>query len=300
MAHSICNTGSSGLLGTALAAFLSAGGHKVLHLTRKARSGEPAQIVWDPLHGRVPCAALDGVDAVVHLAGENIAAGRWSAERKQKILDTRAIVTRLLCENLVRLPRPPRILLSASAVGFYGSRGNAVVDESSSGGEGFLADVCRQWEAATEPARNAGVRTARLRFGAILSPRGGMLARLLLPFRLGLGGRVGDGCQWMSWIAIDDAVGAVFHALMNDSLDGPINVVSPNPVTNAEFTAALAKILHRPALLHIPAFALRAALGEMADELLLSSIRATPKRLLQTGYAFRQPALDAALQHVLQ
>jgi uncharacterized protein (TIGR01777 family) len=243
---------------------------------------------------------FDGVDAVVHLAGENIAAGRWTSARKAEIRQSRVEGTRRLCEALARLAQPPRVFVSASAIGFYGDRGAQTLTEESGAGSGFLPDVCREWEAATEPASQAGIRVVNLRFGMVLSPAGGALQKMLPPFKLGLGGRIGSGAQFMSWIAIDDAVGAIHQALSAESLRGPVNAVAPTPVTNAEFARTLARILRRPAFMPVPQFAARLAFGEMADALLLASARVMPVRLQESGYHFRFPELEGALRHMLR
>lgn len=289
-------TGASGLVGSALVPLLLAGGHRVTRLVRRpAKEGE---LTWNPQTG-FDAAALGDVDAVVHLAGENIAAGRWTAAVKERIRTSRVQGTRLLCEALSRSQPPPRVLVCASAIGFYGDRGDEVLTEQSSGGSGFLAEVVREWEASAQPARDAGIRVVNLRFGVILSNQGGALAKMLLPFKLGAGGRVGSGRQYWSWIALDDAAGAIYHAIMTDALCGPVNAVSPHPATNAEFTRVLGRVLCRPTFLPLPAFAARLVLGEMADELLLSSARVAPRGLEGTGYAFLQPHLEPALRHLL-
>ncbi len=241
---------------------------------------------------------LQGLDAAVHLAGESIAQ-RWTPERKARILKSRARGTRLLSESFARLTQLPCVLLCASAIGYYGDRGEEVLTEESPSGVGFLAEVCREWEAACEPAVRKGIRVVNLRIGVVLSAAGGVLPRMLLPFRMGLGGRVGHGRQYMSWIALDDLVGVIVHALTCDTLAGPVNAVAPHPVTNVEFTRTLGRVLRRPTVLPIPAFAARLALGEMADGLLLASTRVQPARLAASGYAFRYPELEGALRHVL-
>ncbi len=289
-------TGANGLVGSDLAAFLSTGGHEVARIVRRPGPGD---IGWDPAADRIDAEALEGVDAVVHLAGENIAAGRWSDESKRRVLDSRTKGTSLLCRTLARLERPPRVLVSASAIGFYGDRGDEELDEASPAGDGFLADVCRQWEAATAPARDAGIRVVNLRIGVVLTPKGGALAQMLTPFRLGVGGALGPGTQWMSWISLDDLVAAVLHAIATPGLAGPVNATSPVPVTNAELTRTLARLLRRPAVFAVPAFALRALLGEMADALLLASTRVAPRRLVETGFVFRDARLDSALADML-
>ena len=291
-------SGSSGLVGSALVRFLGAGGHRVSRLVRGPVAGADA-IGWDPAAGVRDTALLEGLDGVVHLAGENIGAGRWTARRKAAIRQSRVEGTQRLCEALARLARRPKVLVSASAVGFYGDRGDETLREESPAGSDFLAQVCRDWETATDPAARAGIRVVRLRLGMVLSPAGGGLKKMLPPFRLGAGGRIGSGRQYMSWIALDDAVGAIHHALTNDSLVGPVNAVAPSPVTNAEFTRALARVLRRPAVAPLPAFAARLAFGEMADALLLAGQRVLPARLQASGYAFRFPDLEGALVHLL-
>jgi uncharacterized protein len=292
-------SGASGMIGHALAPFLTTGGHFVLRLVRgRAREGEAS---WNYEQGRIEAAKLEGLDAVVHLAGENIAV-RWTDARRRRIVDSRAIGTRFLAETLARLRRPPRVLVSASAIGVYGNRGDEILTEASStltGPPDFLTEVGREWEAATEPARAAGIRVVRLRFGLVLTPAGGVLGRMLPPFRLGVGGPLGGGRQWMSWIAIDDLLGAIHHALMTDGLAGPVNATAPHPVTSATFASTLGRVLHRPAALPVPASALRLAFGEMADVALLSSARVLPARLQESGYAFRYPELEGALRFLL-
>ncbi|MCX7826680.1 MAG: TIGR01777 family oxidoreductase [Verrucomicrobiae bacterium] len=275
-------TGSSGLVGSALVESLQRDGHDITRLSH----GRP----WPPLAGH---------DAVVNLAGENIAAGRWTPEKKARIRESRIGLTRQLSEALARLGQPPKVFLCASAIGIYGNRGEEVLREESAPGDGFLADVCRDWEAATQPATDKGVRVVNLRFGVILSAWGGALAKMLTPFKLGLGGVVGDGRQWMSWIALDDAIGAIRHLLATDSLRGPVNIVAPHPVTNREFTKTLGAVLGRPTVLPLPAFAARLAFGEMADALLLSGQRVEPAKLAATGYSFQFADLKSALRHLL-
>jgi uncharacterized protein (TIGR01777 family) len=291
-------TGSAGLIGSALVPSLAAAGHRVTRLVRGRAAGE-GQAAWDPAEGIRDPARLEGVEAVVHLAGENIAAGRWTADRKAEIRRSRVEGTRKLCESLARLARPPRALVSASAVGYYGDRGAEALREDSAPGSDFLAQVCREWEAATEAAGRAGMRVAPVRIGIVLSAAGGALKKMLPPFKLGAGGRIGSGGQFMSWIAIDDLVGAIQHVLATEALRGPVNAVAPNPVTNAEFTRTLARVLSRPALLPMPAFAARLAFGEMADALLLSGARVMPARLQESGFHFRHPDLEGALKHLL-
>ena len=296
-AVNVALTGSSGLVGSTLLPMLTTGGHRVTKLMR-SDPGE-SDVEWDPQADKFDASALDGVDAVVHLAGKNIAAARWSAKVKERIRSSRVEGTRVLCEGLAKMKAPPKALICASAIGFYGDRGDEIMTEESAAGSGFLAELAQDWEAATTPAVEAGIRVVHLRFGVVLSPRGGALAKMLLPFKIGMGGRVGSGRQYWSWISIDDAAGAIHHALMTDSLQGPVNAVAPNPVTNIEFTKTLGQVLGRPTIVPMPATTARLLLGEMAEELLLASTRVEPKRLVQSGYQFRQPTLEAALRHVL-
>lgn len=299
-------SGSSGLVGSALVPFLNRSGEYVVRrlVRRSGRAvAEPhihEFVCWDPDAGAIDTAALEGVEAVVHLAGENIAAGRWTAARKERILDSRAGATTTLCESLANLPQPPKVLVCASAVGYYGDRGDEILTEESPAGFGFLAAVCQEWERATHPAADRGIRVVNLRFGMILTASGGALAKMLVPFRLGLGGVVGNGRQFISWISLDDAVSVIHHALTTDTLSGPINGVTPNPVTNREFTRTLGRVLQRPTLFPLPSLVARLALGEMADELLLASCRVQPERLLATGYGFQQPLLEGALWYLLR
>jgi uncharacterized protein len=292
-------SGSSGLIGGSLVPFLTTGGHSVTRLVRRDRTGGPAAVRWDPVLGTIDQEGLEGHDAIVHLAGENISSGRWNARTKKLIRDSRLEGTRLLCETINRLQKPPKTLVCASAIGFYGDRGDEVLDERFAAGEGFLADLCKDWEALTESVRPRGIRVVNVRFGVVLSPAGGALAKMLTPFKLGVGGVIGSGRQYMSWIGIDDVVGGIHHAITCEALNGPVNVVAPNPVTNRDFTKTLGRALRRPTVLPMPAFAARLALGEMADELLLASTRVVPQRLDETGYKFRNPELEPALQHLL-
>jgi uncharacterized protein (TIGR01777 family) len=292
-------TGSNGMIGHALLAFLSADGHKVVTLTRSKSDATGRHIVWDPDAGIIDKDDLEDFEAVIHLAGESIV-GRWTPEKKARILESRAKGTRLLCETLAQLRSRPMVLVSASAVGYYGDRGDEVLDEESSAGSLFLSQVAKAWEDATEAAASNGIRVVNLRIGFVLSKDGGGLATMLLPFKLGIGGRVGSGRQYLSWIAIDDLVGAISHAILADSLRGPVNAVAPHPVTNREFTDTLGSVLWRPTIFPLPAFAARMVMGEMADELLLASARINPTRLLASGYKFRFPELKGALRHVLE
>jgi uncharacterized protein len=289
-------TGASGMIGSMLVSALTGAGHEVIRLVR--REAGRGEIRWDPAGAVLDPAALTGVDAIVHLAGENIGEGRWTASRKRAILESRRQGTKLLAEAMAKAPNGPRTLVSASAIGYYGERGEDELTEASPPGTGFLPEVCVAWEAATSPAAEAGVRVVLVRTGLVLSRAGGLLQRLLLPFRLGLGGRLGDGRQWMSWISAADLVGVYRHAL-EGPVNGPVNAVAPNAVRNREFTKALAKALHRPAVMVVPRIALRLAFGQMADEAILASTHVLPKGLEQTGYRFQHPALAAALEHEL-
>ena len=295
-------SGSSGLIGSELVLFLTTKGHKVTSLKRskagsrsKFREGE---VYWNPDSSKVDVNGLEGHDAVVHLAGENIA-GVWTKEKKDKIRKSRVDGTRLLSKSLSQVLKPPNVLVCASAIGIYGNRGDEILSEESGAGKGFLAEVCREWEAAAEPAVQKGIRVVHLRFGLVLSPKGGALKTMLVPFRMGVGGTIGSGKQYLSWVAIDDVAGIIVHAITNENIKGPVNVVSPNPVTNNEFTKTLGRVLGRPTLLPVPAFALRLLAGEMADEMLLASTRVHPGKLLSTGYEFRYPELEGALRHLL-
>lgn len=292
-------TGSTGLVGTALVPSLTNKGHEVIRAVRR-QTQSAAEVYWNPEEGTIDAAGLTGIDAAVHLAGESVADGRWTEEKKRRIRDSRAVGTRLLSETLAKLNPQPRVVVSASAIGFYGNRGAEVLSEDSSTGDGFLAEVTREWEAATQPAAQSGIRTVNLRIGVVLSPKGGALAKMLTPFKFGVGGKVGSGEQYMSWIALDDVVGIIEHALMNESLSGPVNTVTPNPVTNLEFTKTLGSVISRPTIFPIPAFGLRLAFGEMADETLLSSARVESQRLKQSGYNFLFPKLEDALRHELK
>jgi len=295
----IAVTGAGGLLGRTLVPFLTTGGHRVVVITRRPQGDH--EVGWDPVAGRIDGSRLDGIDAVIHLAGEPIGV-RWTPARKRRIRDSRVLGTRLLAETLARLPRPPRVLVSASGIGIYGNRGDVILTEASPSTDApqdFLVEVAREWEAAADAATAAGIRVVATRFGMILSPAGGALQRMLTPFRLGVGGPLGSGRQWVSWAAIDDVVGAVHHALMTDGLAGPINVCTPEPVTSRVLAETLGRVLGRPAVLPAPAPALRLLFGEMADTALLGSQRAVPTRLLESGYRFRYPMLEPALRFLL-
>jgi uncharacterized protein len=292
----IAITGASGFVGKALVARLERA-HTVVRLVRRDAGSGCAR--WDPSTGELDLAALGAIDGVVHLAGENVAGGRWSTARRLAIANSRGPVTERLCSTLAALPTPPRVLVSASATGIYGDRDDEVLDEQSATGQGFLADVARAWEAGTAPATAAGIRVVNLRIGMVLDGEGGALTKMLPPFRFGLGGRRGSGRQWMSWISRQDLLAAILFALENPVLRGPVLAVSPQPVTNREFTQALGRALHRPTMLPVPAFALRLLLGEMADALLLSSQRAMPRQLLGAEFPFTHAQIDATLQELL-
>lgn len=293
----IAMTGASGLIGRELTAFLTSGGHEVLPLVRRAPSEN--EIFWDPMRGEIELERLEGLDAVVHLAGESIAGGRWTPARKAEILDSRVRGTCLIAEAIAKLKNPPRVLVSASATGFYGNRGDEILDEESAPGTGFLAEVCQAWEQAAEPARRAGVRVVTMRTGIVLTPRGGALAPMLLPFQLGLGGVIGSGRQWMSWIDFDDLLGAFHAALVNESLEGPVNATAPHPVKSAEFVRTLGKVLGRPTLFPLPEPVVKLMLGELGEALLLDGARILPRKLLASGFEFAFPDLEAALRHEL-
>ena len=289
-------SGATGLIGSALVPELEAKGHTVTRLSRSQLGANTVR--WDPSAGTID-GDLEGTEAVVHLAGESIAQGRWSPDKKRRILDSRVQGTRLLAERISALATPPKVMVSTSAVGYYGDRGDEVLTEESAPGADFLAKVCRDWEAAAEPARRAGIRVVHPRLGIVLSPQGGALGTTLPIFKLGGGGKIGSGRQWWSWVALDDVVGSIVHALTDETVEGPVNVGSPNPMTNAEYTKVLGKVLGRPTVLPLPASAARIMLGEVADALLLASQRMRPAKLEATSYAFRYPQLEGALRHLL-
>jgi uncharacterized protein (TIGR01777 family) len=280
-------TGATGLVGRALTAHLSALGHRVEAFSRPSD--------WNPDSGSINTKKLEGADAVVHLAGENIASGRWTSARKHRILNSRKAGTRLLAGALANMQPPPKVLVSASAIGYYGNRGDAVLDEASGAGQGFLTEVCREWEGATARAQDRGIRVVNLRIGIVLSAAGGALPKMMLPFKLGAGGPLGDGRQYMSWITLNDLCRVTDYVLTTESIEGPVNAVSPSPVRNREFTSALAAVLCRPAIMPAPRFAVRFALGELADALLLASTRVIPAKLIESGFAFEDADLSLAL-----
>jgi uncharacterized protein (TIGR01777 family) len=292
-------SGASGLVGRALAGVLRAQGHQVARLVRPGSTASADDISWDPSAATVDVSAMEGADAVVHLSGASVAGGRWTPARKALLRSSRIDTTRVLVDALASLRQKPRVFVCASAIGCYGDRGDEILTESSAIGTDFLSLVVREWEAEAARAEVSGIRTVELRFGVILSAEGGALAAMLRPFKFGMGGRLGSGKQWMSWISLEDAVGVVCSAITDVQLTGPLNVVAPNPLRNAEFTRITAAVLHRPAIFAAPAFALRIALGEMADGLLLASLRVMPERLLATGYQFRSPEFELALRVIL-
>ncbi len=286
-------TGASGLVGTQLVSLLKQEGHEVITLTRRSpRNASERQ--WD-FAGPLPSGTLDGIEAIIHLAGENIGEGRWTAAKKQRIRESRVVGTRKLAEAAAANGGAVKAFVCASAIGFYGNRGNEELTESSAPGTGFLPEVCRDWEAATTPAKEAGVRVVNVRLGVVLSAAGGALAKMLLPFKMCVGGIVGSGTQYWSWLTVTDAARIFAFAVQNQDLHGPVNAVSPQPVTNAEFTKALGRVLHRPTIFPLPAFMARLALGEMADDLILGSTRVLPTRLQAAGYQFQNPEIESAL-----
>jgi uncharacterized protein (TIGR01777 family) len=292
-------TGASGLVGAALQPLLESRGHRVIKLIRSAGSPTSGSAIWNPQSGKIDLNQAGPLDAVVHLAGENIAQ-RWSPAVKQRIRDSRVNGTRQLADAIAKLDSPPKVLACASATGFYGDRGDEWLDESSAPGTGFLADTCQEWEAAANPAHARGIRVVHLRFGIVLSPRGGALAKMLPAFRLGIAGPLGNGRSYWSWITLDDLLDVIQFALDTGTLSGPVATVSPNPVTNAEFTKSLGRVLRRPTFLPVPTFALQMLFGEMAREAMLASVRVKPTRLLEAGFRFRHTTLGPALEHLLK
>jgi uncharacterized protein (TIGR01777 family) len=290
-------SGASGLIGAALLPALRASGFEVVRLVRRPSSSSD-EIEWDPTRPLTPD-KLSGFEAVIHLAGENVA-GRWTEAKKAAIRDSRVQGTRNLAQALARVSSRRRVLITASAVGYYGDRGNEVLSEDSPSGSGFLAEVCREWEAATLPAKETGIRTAHMRTGVVLSSKGGALQKMLPPFRLGVGGRLGSGREWMSWIHVQDLVAAVLQILQNESLQGPVNMVAPQPVTNAEFTGVLGSVLSRPTVFPVPAFVVQGLFGQMGREVLLASQRVEPKRLIASGFTFQYSTLAPALESLLK
>ncbi len=290
--------GSHGLVGSALVKSLEAQGHEVFRLVRHAPN-RATEIEWSPDRYSIALALIEGFDAVVNLAGESIADGRWTDEKKRRIRESRVKGTKLLGDALANLSVPPKTFICASAIGYYGNRGDELLTEESPGGNDFLSEVCNEWEQATALAAEKGIRVVNARFGIILDQEGGALKKMLPPFRMGVGGKIGSGKQWMSWITLEDVINALNFALANDSLRGPVNYVAPNPVTNAEFTKTLGKVLSRPTLFPVPAFAIKLLFGEMGETLLLGSLRVAPTRLEQAGYQFKHAELAAGLRDIL-
>lgn len=290
-------TGSSGLVGKALVARLTTDGHRVTRILR--RSGGEGTISWDPARGKLDPADLHGLDAVIHLAGENIAGKRWNAKVKAAIRDSRCKGTRLLSEAIAQATPKPAALISASAIGFYGQRGDEIMTEEQQRGTGFLAEVCQEWEDACQPARDAGVRVVNVRIGVVLAKTGGALQKMLLPFKMGVGGIVGNGRQYWSWVALEDLIGILSFLTTNSEINGPVNAVADCAVTNREFTKTLGKVLRRPTIMPLPAFAAKLMLGEMAESLLLASVRVVPKKLTDAGFEFQFPDLESAFRHEL-
>ena len=292
--------GSKGMVGSALIPLLEAEGHEISRLVRsEGEAVDERHIHWDPMRGGVEAIELEDQQVVINLAGENIAAKRWSASQKEKLRASRVMGTKGLTDAFEKQLNPPQLLINASAIGIYGNRGEEVLSERSENGHDFLAELGQQWEGVTEKARQMGIRVVLLRFGVILSPNGGALAKMLTPFKMGVGGILGSGKQYMSWVTLDDVVAVIRYAINNDIMSGPYNVVSPNPVTNEEFTKTLGKVLNRSTFLSMPAFAAKVAFGEMADALLLASQRVIPKRLQESHYKFKHTKLEDALRHVL-
>ncbi len=291
-------SGSTGLIGSALTPALESQGHEIVRLVRRRPAAGERAVGWDPERGTIDRAGLEGMDVVIHLAGESVV-GRWTPAKKQRIRDSRVQGTRLVSDAIAGLTRRPKVVLAASAIGYYGDRGDETLTEQSGPGEDFLAQVAREWEAATASASRAGIRVANMRFGVVLDPRGGALAKMLPPFRLGLGGPVGSGHQYLSWIGSDDVVNAIIHLLTTASLTGPVNMTAPHPVTNREFAKALGNVLGRPVVMAVPEFALRLAFGTEAADVLLSSQRVLPPRLLASGFRFAHESIEPALRHLL-
>lgn len=292
-------SGASGVVGRTLVPFLSTGGHHITKLVRHAAAPNNNEVFWDPMAGKLDPDDLRGTDTIIHLAGENIGTERWTEEKKQRIIDSRVKGTRLIAEAAARLDPKPEVLICASAIGYYGNRGECVLDESDDPGKDYISWVCSEWEHAATPAIEAGIRVVFARIGIALTPCGGALEKLLLPFKLGFGGKIATGNQYMSWISIDDVIGALYHLMASTDVEGPVNLVAPQPVTNREFTNVLAGMFSRPALFTVPAFVIKMMFGEMGNEIPLSSTRVTPNRLMETGYTFRHSSLDDALAHVL-
>ena len=297
--RNILISGASGVIGTALIPFLTTAGHRVIRLRREPVKNRDEERFWDPSAGILDPADLEGIDAVIHLAGEPIGEGIWTAQKKERIIQSRNRGTRLLAETMAMLDQPPKTFISASAVGYYGDRGEQPLTESDSPGDDFVSSVCQQWEAAAQPAQKKGIRTLFLRIGVVLDPSGGALSRLLLPFQLGLGAKIASGNQYTSWIGLDDVTGSIYHLLHHESIAGPVNLTAPEPVTNSVLTRVLASVLSRPAVFTIPAFMIKTMFGQMGREILLSGSRVLPNVLLESGYQFRYQKPQALLTHVL-
>ena len=293
-------SGSSGLIGTMFRSHLESTDHEVVRLVRSKSRLDGDTVLWDSDSDEVDTSGLENADVVVHLAGKNIASGRWTDKQKQEIRDSRVHGTQLLCEALNSLSNPPKTLVAASAVGYYGDRGDEVLTEESPPGDGFLSDVCQEWETATQAAAESGIRVVNLRFAMVLSGKGGALPKMLPPFLIGLGGIVGDGQQYWSWVAAEDACSAIFHCIQEETLHGPVNCAAPSPVTNHEFTKSLGRVLSRPTIVPLPAFAARLLLGEMADALLLASARVHPEKLTGSGFSFTYTDIESALRSCLR
>lgn len=293
-------SGTSGLIGSALVPYLQGKGHSVKRLVRTRNSLSDQDVFWDPESEIIDLSIVDGMDAVINLSGENVATGRWTEKKKDTIRSSRIMPTRTLANAIAKVEKPPAVFINASAMGYYGDRQDQEVAEDAPSGSNFLAGLCREWEASTLPAKQRGVRVVCLRTSMVLSDKGGALAKILPLFKLGMGGVIGSGKQYMSWITLDDQIRSIEHILLNKELKGPVNLATPNPVTNEEFIKILAKVLNRPTLISVPAGVLRFTLGEMADELLLSSLRLKPQRLLETGFVFDHPELEEALRSLLK
>jgi len=292
-------SGASGVIGSSLLPFLTTGGHRVIRLVRNRPKSSGDELFWEPSSGILNTNDMDGVDAVIHLAGESIGNGRWTKEKKRKIIESRVQGTELLAKRMSSLAKPPEVFICASAIGFYGNRGDQILNEKDEPGSDFISSVCGMWEKATYPALHKGIRTVCLRIGIVLTPLGGALKRLLLPFRLGIGGKIGNGSQHMSWIGMEDVLGSLYHILGDRSIEGPVNCVAPNPVTNMEFTKTLGRVMSRPTPFAIPETAVKLAFGEMGKEILLSSTRVSPEKLLKAGYRFYAPDLETAMRQML-
>lgn len=292
-------SGASGVIGSAVIPFLTTGGHRVIRLVRRPPEPGSDEVFWDPASGVIRLEGIDRIDAVLHLAGENLDNGRWTPSRKKKILESRVKGTELIARAISTLDEPPGVMLCASAVGFYGNRGGAMLSETDGPGDDFISSVCDRWEKAAAPAAKKGIRTAFLRIGVVLTPMGGALQKVLLPYRLGLGGRIGSGRQYISWISMEDVIGSIHHILTHKEIAGPVNIVSPEPVTNRDYTGVLGRVLGRPTPLTLPSFVIKAGFGQMGREILLSSTRVMPDVLIKTGYGFVNSDLEMSLRHTL-